>query len=210
MRGARFTVEVAEDGTTQIDLQEGTAEVHIEGQQALTLDMGKRITLEPDGEYKTEQLFEPDTAPAVAKVTTSWNTPDDVLRFELTEAEVNQFLAAMSDQPDFFLRDAQVWFLPDEARIAATLVQPTRLDLSASLGVQVVRGRIEPQVKSIAAGVALPVPRPVLDLAIEALLGRMENYLDQAYDFVEFDQVRIEDGSVLVTGRKRPDAPLAQ
>ena len=205
VRGARFTVEVTEDGTTQIDLQEGIATIQMEDEM-VTIGMGERITLDPGGTYETERIFEPDTQAVVDKVSAAWMEPQELLELELGEAEVNQFLAGMNEDADFFLRDTQVWFLPDEARIATTVVKPARLDLSAALGIEVVEGRLKPQVSSIAAGISLPVPAPILDLVIETVLGQLEGYLAEAYTFVEFERVEIRDGSLFVVGFKQADA----
>ena len=209
VRGARFTMQVTEDGTTQIDLHEGTAEVEING-EVVVLVMGERITLDPDGLYEIEQIFEPDDQLVAQKITTAWEAPGDDFQPELTENDVNQFLAAMSRQPDFLLDDTQVWFVDGEVRAATTVVDPVRFDLSAAVSFQVVDGRVKPKVRAIAAGVALPVPGVVLNPAIDLVLSQMEDYLDQAYNFVEFDDVQIEDGYIIVTGHKQPDAPVNQ
>jgi hypothetical protein len=120
----------------------------------------------------------------------------------LTESEVNRFLAAMAKQPDFALRDSQVWFLKDEMRFGTTVVGPASLDLSAALGLEVVEGRLKPEMESLAAGVTLPVPAPVLDLAADTVVGQLEKLLFGTYDFVSFQDVEIRDGSLVVTGRK--------
>ena len=83
-------------------------------------------------------------------------------------------------------------------------------DLSAAVAFQVVDGRVKPDVRAIAAGVALPLPGAVLNPALNLVLSQMEDYLDQAYDFVEFDDVQIKDGCIVVTGHKQPDAPADQ
>lgn len=211
VRGARFTVDVAEDGKTQIDLQEGVAEVKVKDQEeAVSLKMGERITLQPDGAYQTEQVFEPDPQPMVDKVNAAWSESDDALRLELTEGEVNQFLAALEEQADFFTQGAQVWFVDGELRVAATILKPTKVDLSASVEAKVVDGKIEPKVKSIAAGVALPVPAPVLNLVVDTVTAQMEGYLAQAYDYVCFSDLQIGDGYIVIEGHKQPDAPVTQ
>jgi hypothetical protein len=209
VRGARFTVQVAEDGTTQIDLEEGSAEVRIKD-EVVTLTMGERVTLAPDGFYKTEQIFKPDAQLMYDKLNAAWVAPGDVWRLELTETEVNQFLAAMSQQPDFFLRDTQVWFVDGEARAATTVAKPAHFDLSGAAGVQVVNGKINPQMKAIAAGVTLPLPSFVLDPALDQVLNQLRDYLNQAYSLVEFSDVQIEEGRIIVTGRRRSDAPVSQ
>jgi len=207
VRGARFSVQVAEDGTTQIDLQEGKAEVEVNG-QVIALVMGERITLEPGGLYQIEQVFKPDAQLVANKVNAAWSAPGSEFRLELTENEVNQFLAAMTQQPDFFLRDTQVWFVDGEARAATTVVEPARFDLSAASGFRVADGKVRPRVRAIAAGVALPVPGPLLDPALNWVLGQLEGYLTQAYNFVEFGDVQVKDGSLIVTGYKQPEAPV--
>ena len=207
VRGARFTMQVAEDGTTQIDVEEGTAEVEVGG-EVVVLAMGERITLDPSGLYEVERIFEPNAELVARKTSAAWYAPGDEFRLELTENEINHFLAAMSRQPDFFLHDTQVWFVDGETRVATTVVEPARFDLSAAAGVRVVDGEVKPRVRAIAAGVALPVPGPVLNPALDWVLSQSEEYLAQAYSFIEFSAVQIEDGRIIVTGHKQPDAPV--
>lgn len=209
VRGARFTVQVAEDGTTHIDLEEGKAEVEVNG-ETIALVMGERITLDPSGLYEIEQIFEPNAQLVADKITAAWEAPGDDFRPELTENDVNQFLTAMSRQPDFFLDDTQVWFVDGEARVATTVVDPVRFDLSAAVSFQVVDGKVKPRVRAIAAGVALPMPGAVLNPALDLVLGQLGDYLAQAYRFVEFDDVQIKDEYIVVTGHKQPDAPVNQ
>ena len=209
VRGARFGVQVAADGTTQIDLEEGQAEVEING-ETVALVMGERITLEPSGLYRVEQVFEPDARLVGDKVAAAWAASGDEFRLELTENEVNQFLAALGRQPDFFLRDTQVWFVDGEARAATTVVKPSPFDLSVATGFQVVDGKIKPRVRAMAAGVYLPVSGPVLNPALNLVVGRLGGYLEQAGEFIEFSGVEIGDGYFVVTGRKQLNAPASQ
>lgn len=201
VRGARFTAQVEEDGSTQIDVQEGLAEVEM-GDEVISLEMGQRITLEPSGVYEIEQVFEPDQQEVIDKVTEAWYASDDTFRLELTEQDVNQFLVAQCRQPDFFLENAQVWFVEDEARVAATVVDPARFDLSAALSFCVVNGEIDPEVKDIAFGMALPLPRPMLKPAINLIMGQLEERMAEAYEYVTFEEVRIEDGRIIISGTK--------
>ena len=97
-----------------------------------------------------------------------------------------------------------------EARVATTVVEPTRFDLSAAVSAQVVNGEIRPKVRSVAAGVALPVPAAVLDPALDWVLDQLQGYLVQAYSYVEFRDIQVKDGRIIVTGRKLPDAPVGQ
>lgn len=208
VRGARFSVQVAGDGATQIDLEEGSAEVEI-GDQVVALAMGERITLDPGGLYETEKIFEPDGRIMFDKVDAAWNAAGDEFRLELTETEVNQYLAFVSQQqPDFFLRDTQIWFVDGEARVAATVVEPARFDLSAAVSAQVEDGEIRPDVRSVAAGIALPLPGAVLNPALDWLFDQLQDYVTQAHSFVEFSDVQIEDGYIVVVGHKQPAAPV--
>jgi len=207
VRGARFSMTVDKDGTTQIDLEEGTAEVEVNG-ETVVLAMGERITLDPDGLYEIEQVFEPDAQLLADKIVAAWQVPGDEFQPELTENDVNQFLAAVSQRPDFFLDDTQVWFVDGEARVATTVAEPARFDLSAALSFEVEDGHIKPKVRAMAAGVFLPVPGPVLDQAIDLVLGQLEGYLEQVHSFVAFEEIRIEEGSIFIIGRKQPDAPV--
>jgi hypothetical protein len=209
VRGARFTIEVAEDGTTQIDLEEGSAEVLVQ-EEVVPLSMGERITINPAGKYETTRVFQPDPQRVVERVQEAWMAPGGEFSLELPEEEVNEFLSALSEDPGFFLRDVQMWFLDGRASVAATVAQPIRLDLSASIGMEVDQGRLKPKLESIAPGIVLPVPEPILDRAIQVVLEQLDQYLVQAYSFVEFSSVEIKDGVLVVTGTKRPDAPIIQ
>jgi hypothetical protein len=207
VRGARFKVDVAQDGTTQIDLEEGSAEIQI-GEETVTLVMGERITLDPSGLYETEKIFEPDGEAMFDKVDAAWNADDETFRLALTDTEVNQYLAYVSQQqPDFFLRDTQIWFVEGEARVATTVVEPARFDLSAALGVEVKDGEIKPEVRAVSAGVALPVPGAVLNPALDWVFDQLRDYLTQAYDYIAFTGVEVHDGQLVVEGVKQPDAP---
>jgi len=64
--------------------------------------------------------------------------------------------------------------------------------------------------KAIAAGVTLPLPSFVLDPALDQVLNQLQGYLNQAYSFIEFSDVQIEEGRIIVTGRRRSDAPVGQ
>jgi hypothetical protein len=201
VRGARFNVQVADDGATQIDIEAGSAEVEVNG-QVVDLAIGQRIRLEPDGLYEVEQVFEPDAQPVIDKVDAALAAPGNAFHLELTENEVNQFLAAMSRDPDFALHDTQIWFVDDEARVATMVVEPIRFDLSAALGVQVENGEIKPQMKAMAAGVILPVPVSLLSPALDQVISQQEDYLVLAYDLIHFSDVQFKDETIIVIGQK--------
>ena len=114
----------------------------------------------------------------------------------------------MGEQPGFFLEDTQVWFVDGEARVATTVAEPTRFDLSAALSFEVEDGQIKPKIRAMAAGVFLPVPGPVLDQAIGLVLAQLEEYVAQVDTFVVLEEIRIEEGSLIIIGREQPDAPV--
>ena len=206
VRGARLDIVVAEDGTTQIDIQQGSAQVEVDD-EVVDLRMGERITLDPSGDYKMERVFEPDAQLVFDQVAAAWSATGSRFQLELDEAEVNQFMAALSQDADFFLQDAQIWFLDGEARVAAKLVRPVPLDLSTAIEIRVVDGQLDPHIKSVAAGVVLPVPAPILNLAVDLALSQVQEYLAEAYSYVEFSDVQIRDGELFVSARKQPGAP---
>ena len=78
------------------------------------------------------------------------------------------------------------------------------VDLSATIQVRVVNGRLDPQIKLNTAGLALPFPTALLEQALRASLGQARDQLDEAQAYVEFSEARIEDGRLLLVGRKRP------
>ena len=203
VRGARFTVQVGEEGQTQIDLHEGSMDVAI-GDEVVSLGMGERITTDVGSGYQRERVFEPNAQLLLDRIDAAWNAPGEGFRLELPENEVNQFLAATSDLPGSPVRDAQIWFIDDQARIAATLIEPMEVDLSATIQVRVVNGRLDPQIKLNTAGLALPFPTALLEQALRASLGQARDQLDEAQAYVEFSEARIEDGRLLLVGRKRP------
>jgi hypothetical protein len=206
VRGARFAVQVDEEGSTQIDLEEGSAEVQV-GDEVVTIGMGQRITLDPDGLYTTEQLFEPNAQLLIDKVSAAWYSSGDTVELELTDTEINHFLAAMGDQSGLPVRDTQIWFVDGEARIATTLTEPAELEVSAAVGMDVVDGQLELDFQSVAAGVALPVPTAVLNAALNGLVNQIDALSSVLYDYLEFSQVQIGDGSIIIVGTKLPDAP---
>jgi hypothetical protein len=203
VRGARFTVQVGEEGQTQIDLHEGNMDVAI-GDEVVSLGMGERITTDAGSGYQRERVFEPNAQLVIDRIDAAWTAPGEAFRLDLPENEINQFLAAASGQPGVPVRDAQLWFTDGRARIAATLLEPMEMDLSATIEIRVVNGRLDPQIKLNTAGVGLPVPTALLEQAIKASLGQARDQLDEAQAYVEFSEARIEDGRLLLVGRKRP------
>lgn len=201
VRGARFTVQVAPDGSTQIDVEEGQAEVTV-GSSTVPLDMGQRITLKADGSFETDRLFEPNAQLVLDRVTGAWEAPGSAFQVELTQNEINQFFAAMAQEESFFLSSTQVWLLDGEARLSTVLKKP-QVNLVVAFSIQAVKGKLKPHINSLSIGKGLTVPRILANTAMDVVLKQLEEYLTQAYDFVEFKQVKIQDGKLEVTGNKR-------
>jgi hypothetical protein len=204
-----MTVQVEPDGKTQIDLQQGSAEVRV-ADTSITLGMGERIAVEPGGVYHKERFLWPNAQLVRDRIQGAWSAPGETFQLELPEDEVNQFLVATSAQVDSLVRDPEIWFTEGEARLFATLSQPTPVEVSATVEIEVVNGELKPQIRLATAGIAVAVPAAALDRALTPLLGQMEGYLDQANALVHFSDVRIEDGRVVAIGTKRPDASLAR
>jgi hypothetical protein len=173
------------------------------GDEVVTLGMGERITTDAGGSYQKERVFEPNAQLLLDRIQSAWAAPGETFRLDLPENEVNQFLAATSGQSGSTVRDAQLWFVDDQARLSTTLVEPAEVDFYALVELQVIGGRIEPRVKLNTAGIALPLPAAVFNQALDASIGQLQAKLDQAQARVEFSEVRIEDGRLVVVGRKR-------
>ena len=68
-----------------------------------------------------------------------------------------------------------------------------------------VDGRLVPRITLGAGGLPVPVPGPVLDLALQTVLGQIQGYLDQGNGFVEFSDVQIKEGRIVAVGKKNLD-----
>lgn len=200
VRGAHLSVAVEDDGTTQIDVESGQAEVIVNG-ETIIVGMGQRFTQTPDGHYQSEQIFQPDAQPVYDKVDAAFASPGDEFYLELTESEMNAWLIAMSQQPDASFRNPQMWFLEDETRIAATVLEPIEIDVTASVTFEVVNGKIESHIQDIAAGVNLPLPASLFDPVLDQLLSQQEDIVE-ANESVQFSDVKITEGLMTITGRK--------
>jgi len=204
VRGARFTVGVEPDGATNVEVQQGSAEVRV-GDETLTLGMGEQLSVGVEGEVERRRVFEPDAALIQNRIQEAWDAPGDTYQVELPEDELNQFLAAAGGVGESPVKDPQIWLSDDGARLSLTLVEPIQVDVSAEFDVRVVEGRLVPQVALGAGGVAVPVPAPVLDLAFGTVLGQIEGYLEPGEGLVEFSDVQIKDGRIVAVGKKNLD-----
>jgi hypothetical protein len=204
VRGARFSVEVEPDGETSVEVQQGSAEVRVGG-ETLTLGMGEQLTISAEGEVETRRVFEPDPTLVRNRVQEAWDAPGANYQVELPEDELNQFLAAAGGQGDLPFKDPQIWLTEDGARLSATVVEPIQVDVSTEFDIRVVDGRLVPQVAVGAGGLPVPVPGPVLDLALRTVLGQIQAYLDQGEGYVEFSDVQIKEGRIVAVGKKTLD-----
>jgi hypothetical protein len=209
VRGARFTVEMDPDGSTVVEVQQGSVEMTAGG-ETLNLEMGEQAVVDAEGQVERRRILEPNPALIQARVENAWNAPGETYQLELPEGEINQFLAAVGSQTDLPVEDPQVWLVGEEARVYATLTQPTSIDLAATFEVRVVDGRLVPQITVGAGGLPVPVPAPLMDAALKTALGQLQGYLDEAYEYVEFSEVQIKDGRIVAVGRKQPGAPVGQ
>jgi hypothetical protein len=207
VRGARFTVEIQPDGSTRVEVQEGSAEVYASG-ETHSLGMGEQVTVGVEGTVAQQRVAEPDPTLIRTRVQQAWSAPGETYQVELPEGELNQFLASVSSQTGLPIQDAQVWLAGDEARVYATLTQPIPVDLNATFDIRVMNGRLVPQIKAGGAGgLPVSVPGPVMDAALQTVLGQLESYLDQAYGYVEFSDVQIKEGRIIAVGKKQSNAP---
>jgi hypothetical protein len=206
VRGARFTVEMEPDGRTRVEVQEGSAEVTVGG-ETLYLGMGEQLTVGAGGEVEQSRVYEPDPALIQARVQEAWSAPGETFQLELPEGELNQFLVSVGSRTGLPVENLQVWLTGGEARLSATLTEPTRIDLNAVVRIQVVNGRLVPQIRVAAGGLPVSIPAPVMDAALQTALGELQGYLDQAYGYVEFSEIQIRDGRIIAVGTKQPGAP---
>lgn len=202
VRGARFAVEIEPEGQTRVEVHEGSAEVQV-GDETLSLGMGEQVMVGTEGQVERQRIAEPNPALIQERVRQAWSAPGDAYRLELPEGELNQYLAAVGTETGLPIENPQVWLTGDQARVYVTLTEPVKVELNAALDVQVVDGRLVPQIAVAAGGLPVSVPGPVLDLALQTVLGQLEGYIDQAYGYVEFSDVQIKDARILAVGRKQ-------
>jgi hypothetical protein len=201
VRGARFSVGVEPDGGTRVEVQQGHAEVTAGG-ETLSLGMGEELTVDPGGAVERRRVFEPDPNLMMTRIEDAWEAPGQVYQLELPEDELNQFLAAAEGQGALPFQDPQVWLAGGEARLSVVLTEPARVEVSGALEIEVVEGKLKPQLKVGAGGLPVPVPGPLMDVALQTVLGQFQELLDGAHEYVAFDEVQIKDGRILVVGSK--------
>jgi hypothetical protein len=201
VRGARFSVGVESDGGTSIEVQQGSAEVRV-GDETHSLGMGEQLVVGAGGEVERRRVFEPDPTLLRNRLQEAWDAPGATYQVEVPEEELNQFLAAATRSSGELVADTQLWLAGEKARLSTTLTEPVPVDLSADFGLQVVDGTIVPQVTLGAAGLPVPIPGPVMDLATQTVLQQFQEYLDQVHEYVSFSEVQVKEGRIVAVGDK--------
>lgn len=200
VRGARLTVEVAEDGSTRIDVEQGSATVTA-GEQRVELAMGQRANVSAAAEVSTERLFTPDMRPLMDKGQAALDSPEKEFVLEIEEQELNQFLVAYVDENINFASDPQIWFLDDVGIIGASVTEPFKAEVNIAFSLLVEDGQLRPRIRSVSAG-GVPVPSQLADGLIHLVMGAYESYLADTYQWLEFTTVQIEEGRAVVKADK--------
>ncbi len=200
VRGARLAVEVAEDGATQINVEQGSATVTV-GAQSVELTMGQRANVSSEAEVTTEQVFTPDMKPLMDKGQAALDSPEKEFRLEIEEQELNQFLVAYVNDYITFASDPQIWLLKDVGIVGLRITEPFEAEVTIAVSILPENGRLRLQVRSVSAG-GLPIPGQLADGLARLLTGAYERYLADTYQWLEFTQVQMEDGKIVVKANK--------
>jgi len=200
VRGARLAVEVAEDGSTRIDVEQGSATVTV-GQQRVELTMGQRANISSEAEVSTEQVFTPDMQPLIEKGQAALDSPEKEFRLEIEEQELNQFLVAYVNDYVTFASDPQVWLLKDMGIIGGKITEPFEAEVTIAVSILAENGQLRPQIRSVSAG-GLPIPGQLADGLISLLTRAYESYLADTYQWLEFTEVQMEEGRVVVKANR--------
>jgi len=200
VRGARLAVDVAEDGSTRIDVEQGSATVTV-GEERVELTMGQRANISAEAEVSTEQVFTPDMQPLTEKGQAALDSPEKEFHLEIEEQELNQFLVAYVNDYVAFASDPQIWLLEDMGIIGGTITEPFEAEVTIAVSILVENGQLRPQIRSISAG-GVPVPSQLADGLISLLTGAYESYLADTYQWLEFTEVQMEEGRIIVEANK--------
>ncbi|MBC7250618.1 MAG: FecR domain-containing protein [Anaerolineae bacterium] len=200
VRGARLAVEVAEDGSTRIDVEQGSATVTV-GEQRVELAMGQRANVSAAAEVSTERLFTPDMRPLMDKGQAALDSPEKEFVLEIEEQELNQFLVAYVNENINFASDPQIWFLDDVGILGASVTEPFKAEVNIAFSLLVEDGQLRPRIRSVSAG-GVPVPSQLADGLIHLVMGAYESYLADTYQWLEFTTVQIEEGRAVVRANK--------
>ncbi|MDY7040880.1 MAG: hypothetical protein SVX38_08445, partial [Chloroflexota bacterium] len=200
VRGARLAVAVADDGSTQIDIEQGSATVTV-GEQRVELTMGQRANISSEAEVSTEQVFTPDMQPLIAKGQAALDSSEEAFVLEIEERELNQFLVAYVDESITFASDPQIWLLEDVGIMGGKIVEPFEAEVTIAFSILAENGQLRPRIRSVSAG-GIPVPSQLADGLISLLTGAYESYLADTYQWLEFTEVQMEEGRVVVEANK--------
>jgi len=200
VRGARLSVAVAADGSTQVDVEQGRADVTAGG-QTVTVGMGEQAVITPDADLTIRRVFEPDAKPVEEKVQTAFDSPGKEFHLEFEELEVNQYLMATLVEDEQFLADPQVWFVEDEIVLAVRVTAPVELEVTMVVVPHIKQGQIQPVIESISAG-GLPVPSQLANTLVGFVMESFQAAIGEAYEYLDFSDIRIEDGKITIKALK--------
>ncbi|HID62114.1 MAG TPA: hypothetical protein EYP49_05160 [Anaerolineae bacterium] len=200
VRGARLNVTVAADGATQVDVEQGWADVTAGG-KTVTVGMGEQAVVAPDADLTTRRVFEPDAGPVEDKVQIAFDSPGKEFSLELDELEVNQYLMVTLAEGEQFLADPQVWFVEDEIVLGARVTAPVELEVTMVVTPQIEEGQIRPVIQSISAG-GLPVPSQLANTLVDFVMENFQVAIGEAYKYLDFSDIRIEDGKITIEALK--------
>ena len=136
--------------------------------------MGEQVTVTPEGQVERRRILDPNPELIVERVEEAWETPSETFEVELPEDELNQFLASVDDRTELPVEDLQVWLTDGEARFCTVLTEPTEINLGATFDIQVVDGRLVPQIEVETGGLPVPIPGPLMDFALQTALGQLQ------------------------------------
>jgi competence ComEA-like helix-hairpin-helix protein len=200
VRGARLNVAVAADGSTQVDVEQGWADVTAGG-ETMTVGMGEQAVVTSGADLTTRRVFEPDARPVEEKVQAAFESPEKEFYLELEELEINQYLMAILVEGEQFFTDPQVWFVEDEIVLGARVTAPIEMEVTMVVVPHIKQGQIHPVIESISAG-GLPVPSQLANTLVDFVMENFQAAIGEAYKYLDFSDIRIEDGKITIKALK--------
>lgn len=200
VRGARLNVAVAADGSTQVDVEQGWADVTA-GDQTVTVGMGEQAVVTSGADLTTRRVFEPDAKPMEEKVQAAFDSPEKEFYLELEELEVNQYLMAILSEDEQFFTDPQVWFVEDEIVLGARVTTPIDMEVTMVVVPHIKQGQIQPVIESISAG-GLPVPSQLANTLVDFVMESFQTAIGEAYPYLDFSGIHVEDGKITIKALK--------
>jgi competence ComEA-like helix-hairpin-helix protein len=200
VRGARLNVAVSADGSTQIDVEQGQADVTAGG-QTVTVGMGEQAVITSGADLTTRRVFEPDAKPVEDKVQAAFDSSGKEFHLEIEELEINQYLMATLVEGEQFFTDPQVWFVEDKIVLGVRVTHPIELEVVMTLVLHIKQGQIQPVIESITAG-GLPVPSQLANTLVDFVMESFQSAIGEAYEHLDFSDIRIEDGKITIKALK--------